>query len=308
MPSISKIKIFTAIIAFAFTMLPNTSWAEQKLIITVAATQNSIKEYKALPDTAKKVPYTLNNIPDEINTRCVVGLIIIKNALMLGGIDAKYKFAHMPNVRRETDEVAKGNAVIGSHLLGKRILDAPKYKSKMYLSSEVTSHGEFQKGVYCLPDNKKMMAVKNLDDLRKAGKALIQIHWDNEYEVLTRMGIKKIEKGPTSCSLFKMLKAGRADWIPMGFRNPPDMSIIRNGIKIVPVPGIKICLVESRHFLISQRHPHGKLIYDALEKGLAVMRKQGTLKKLLKQGGYTCPAARNWTVLNAKHSSGLNNH
>ncbi len=279
-------------------MLPNLCWATTKITISIAAPQKAISLYKALPESARKTPLSPGNIPKEINTRCVAGIVIIKNALKLGGLDAEIKFLQVPNARRESDEVAKSNAVIGSHLLNARTLDIPGYKARMFLTTAVAQTGEFQKGIYCLPDNNKILSVTNLKELKKAGKALIGLHWDNDYRVLTDMGITGIERGPTVESMFKMLKAGRADWIPLGFQNPPDMSINHKGVRLVPVPGIKIAMVESRHFVLSRRHPQGQMVYDAMEKGMKVMREQGLMKQILSQTGVTCPAVKDWKIIN----------
>ncbi|NDV23486.1 hypothetical protein [Desulfovibrio sp. JC022] len=272
------------------------------MIVAVATTKNAIKKYDNLPESAKTVPLCNKNLPSEIKSRCIASLMILKNALKLGGINAQLNFLETPNVRREEDEIVKGYAVISSHLFSKSTIDQPKYKDKIYVSDPVIKDGEFEKGIFCLPGNHKIRNVRTIEELRKAGKPLIGIHWTNECEILNELGIKKIEKGPTTDSLFRMIKAGRADWIPFGFHNSKDLSVKRSGITLVPVKGLKFTLNESRHFLVSKDHPDGEKIFKALQEGIKQMRSKGLIKKLLTQGGYYCKTTRDWKILNSKEA------
>ena len=272
--------------------------AAEKMLVAVATTKSAIEKYDNLPESAKTVPLSDQKLPPEIKTRCIASLMILKNALKLGGIDAQLNFIQAPNVRREEDGLLKGYAVVSSHLFNLSSIGQPKYKDKIYVSDPVINDGEFEKGVFCLPSNHKVMNVRTIEELKKAGKPLIGIHWANECQTLNSMGIEAIEKGPTIDCLFRMIKAGRADWIPLGFHNSKDLSVTRSGITLVPVKGIKFSLTESRHFIVSKEHADGEKIFAALQKGIKIMREKGVIKKLLTQGGFYCRATKGWTILN----------
>ncbi|WP_432736056.1 hypothetical protein [Maridesulfovibrio sp. FT414] len=285
---------------------PALGRAENRITISVATLPSAIKKFNSLPEAARNTPLSLSNIAPEINSGCSVSLMIIKNAMKLSGIDVDFKFIQVPNSRREIDEVAKGNAVIGSNLFNEKDISIHDYNAKVYLTTAIAQSGEFHKGIYCLPENRKMHDVKTLEDLKKAGTALIGLHWNNDYRVLSGMGITRIERGQNMDNMFRMIKAGRADWIPLGFQNHPGMTIKHAGISLVPVKGIKISLIESRHFIISRRHPQGEQIYQALEKGMEAMRNDGIMQKLMHQGGYTCPEVETWKDLNPIHLTSSN--
>ncbi|ACS79833.1 conserved hypothetical protein [Maridesulfovibrio salexigens DSM 2638] len=270
------------------------------MLVAVATTKNAVEKYDNLPDSAKSVPLSERQLPPEIKTRCIASLMILKNALKLGGVNAQLNFIQTPNVRREEDELIKGNAIVSSHLFNLSSIEHLKYKDKIYVSDPVIKDGEFEKGIFCLPGNHKVLNVRTVEDLKKAGKPLIGIHWSNECQTLKDLGIKEIEKGPTMDCLFRMIKAGRADWIPLGFHNSKDLSVTRNGITLVPVEGIKFSLTESRHFIVSKQHPDGEKIFEALQMGIKQMRQNGLIKKLLTQGGFYCKATKDWKILNSK--------
>ncbi|TIH19925.1 hypothetical protein D0S45_00895 [Marinifilum sp. JC120] len=269
------------------------------MVVAVATTQSAVEKYDNLPESARKVPFSNKKLPPEIKTRCIASLMILKNALILGGIDAQFNFLKTPNVKREEDELLKGYAVVSAHLFNKGASAQSKYRNKIYVSGPVIKDGEFEKGIFYLPGNHKIKSARTIDDLKKAGKPLIGIHWSNECSTLNELGFKDIQKGPTMDCLFRMIKAGRADWIPLGFHNSKDLSISRSGITLVPVKGIKFSLTESRHFLVSKTHPDGEKIYDALQKGIKTMRKNGLIKKLLTQGGFYCKTTEDWKILNS---------
>ncbi|WP_415717355.1 hypothetical protein [Maridesulfovibrio sp.] len=274
--------------------------AEESLIISVAATKNAIKKYVSLPDSAKKVPIKTKQIPAEIETRCQASIMLMKNALMLGGINPQITFLATPNSRREREEVIKGYAVISAHLFNESAIMRPEFSDKIYISDPVLEDGYYEKGIFCLPCNHRVLNARNLNELKSAGLPLIGIHWHNDDTTLTEMGIEQIAKGPTTDSLFRMIKAGRADWIPLGFHNSKDLSVSQAGITLVPVKGIKISLRESRHYIVSKNHPAGAKVFQALQKGIKIMRKQGMIKKLLANGGFHCPITKKWKVLNSK--------
>ncbi|WP_321404076.1 hypothetical protein [Maridesulfovibrio sp.] len=229
--------------------------------------------------------------------------MLLKNAFKLGGIDAQLNFSATPNTRREENELVKGYAAIGAHLFTKSTFEQPEYKDKIFISDPVIEDGQFEKGIFCLPGNHKVLNVRNIEDLKKAGKPLVGIHWVNECRTLKDLGINEdeIEKAPTLDCIFKMIKVGRADWVPLGFHNAAkDLSVSNNGITLVPVKGIKIPLKESRHFIVSKTHPDGEKVFQALQKGIKIMRKNGLSAKLLTQGGFYCPATQNWKTLYSK--------
>ena len=290
------------LLAFFLLSLARICSAEEKdtIVVFVAATKNGINEYNSLPDSAKKVPIENKKIPTEIKTRCQASIMIMKNALVLGGIIPQITFLETPNIKREEDNVIKGHAVISTHLFNESAINDPGGRSQVFISDPVLENGDYEKGIFCLPYNHRVLNARTLNELKDAGIPLIGIHWHNDNATLKNMGIEQIAKGPTTESLFRMIKAGRADWVPLGFHNSKDLSVSRAGITLVPVKGIKISLNESRHYIVSKNHPDGTKIFLALQKGIKIMRKQGMIKKLLIHGGFHCPSTQNWKVLNSK--------
>lgn len=294
-PSIAKILLCLFLFIF---FLPQMGSPNTKITISVAATPDKIEAYNSYLKSNK---YDQLNIPSSILNspyQDAVELIIIDNALKSGGLDANIMFLEVPNIRREAEEVAKGNAVIGSHLISNSNLEIPDYKLHMYLIMTTVQSKKLFKGVFCLPDNRNLLKVRSAEELNDAGTALIAPDWDNEHMALRKMGIEHIKRSAQSESMFELIRSGQADWIPLKFQRTPDMSITSDGTRLVPVPGLKITLVESKKFIISRRNIHGQIVHQALEKGLERMRRRGQIQELLSSTGEVIPFLKNWKSLN----------
>jgi len=44
--------------------------------------------------------------------------------------------------------------------------------------------------------------------------------------------------------------------------------------KVVAIEGVKIALNDSRHFVVSRKHPYGQKTFIALQKGLKILHQQ----------------------------------
>ncbi len=128
-------------------------------------------------------------------------------------------------------------------------------KKSFLVSDPITRFGEFQKAFYCLPSNTALLSATNADEINLNGKGIVGQHWNNDKKVLKDMGITNLIDAPTFECMIKMIKAGRADWIPLEISNSKDSSMTLYGVHLVPIPAVKFSLLESRHFFISKTHP-----------------------------------------------------
>jgi hypothetical protein len=86
--------------------------------------------------------------------------------------------------------------------------------------------------------------------------------------------------------MVRMVNIQWVDFILMPFNSTPDKSFTMDKIHLIPVNGIGVILKDSRHFVISKKHPRGEEAFQAINKGLNIMRQQGTIIKAYKQAGF----------------------
>jgi hypothetical protein len=277
-------------------MLPEAKGADTPIRISIQ--QSTLDNHEQLLAFFERPLHEIDVIPPGRFSRPDADIIIIAKALHTGGLRGPLEFIPACNARRETEEVALGNTVIAAQQFDRSVLNHPHYAEAFHISAPITRIGEFQKGFYCLDTNQKVLDIKSAEELNRKSKGAIGLHWENDAQILQSMGIDKVIKVPTFSSIIKMIAAGRADWIPLELSSSEDLSMTLYGHRLVPIPGIKFSLIESRHFLVSRIHPDGERVFNALQKGLAELRKQGFIRNTLTATGFFSGKTDDWTLLN----------
>ena len=292
MSGIVRVAFFTLVI----TIMSCNAFCSER--IPIAIEQNVLERINTLTAKLDTPLDKLQNIPDIAISRPSADVIILLRALRLGGIDSPIEFIAVPNARRSTEETARGRTVLCSQQLNKNTNTIPSYKNAFLTTAPITRFGEFQKGFYCLPGNTALLSATSAEEINMISKGIVGQHWHNDIQILRSIGITNLITAPTFKSMLKMIEAGRADWIPLEITNSKNFSKTMQGITLVPIPGIKFSLLESRHFLVSRKHPRGKEVYGALQQGIKILRKQGFIRRILSHVGIFNPRTASWKILN----------
>jgi hypothetical protein len=283
--------------SFCLTALPGQAGTASP--VTVTANQAIINSYNDILAHFGGDPLKVTaDLPAGRYDRTAIELVIIVRALIQGGMDRPVAFVKTSNARRAVEEVLCGNALVTGQQLDTSVLNSRQNIEDLYLSDPVTPAGEFHKLFYCLPENKKVLSAHSVEELNRAGRGIIGTVWDNDRRVLTDMGVTNVIQAPTFPCLIKMILAGRADWIPMEASNQPGLERIMEGHRFIPVPGVRFSLIESRHFMVSRRHPDGEAVFNALQAGLRELRRQGFIRAMLDATGFRETDRLGWKTLN----------
>ena len=94
--------------------------------------------------------------------------------------------------------------------------------------------------------------------------------------------------------MFSLVLYRNVDFTIQEFANTSDLAYTFQGKRLIPVPGIKLVLDGSRHFLVSKKHKNGKKVYQALEKGLKILREKGTVQRYLTESGFYRKELESW--------------
>lgn len=221
--------------------------------------------------------------------------VLFRKAILLGGIDAVFEDIIVPNSARARACVHNGSTLSGGSAqwhsyrreLGDRVLE----------SDVVIAPGVYEKGIYVAPDKLRQIRVKSRDDLAKLS-AVSDKNWATDWATLSSLKPAKLYSAPTRASQFKMVEAGRADFTLQDFSNLPDLSIEEQGARLYPIPGVKVALIGTRHFFINQDFPHSRAVFEALQKGLKILKQRGEIDRALQESGITNRAVAGWVRLN----------
>jgi hypothetical protein len=163
--------------------------------------------------------------------------------------------------------------------------DAQILADKLYISDAVIREGEYVAGIYTSPFNLKVLQIKTLEDL-KLLTSVSTPKWRTDWQTLQSLPLKEVIKENSWLSMARMVNLQWVDFMLMPFNSTPDKSFSMNKIDLVPVKNIAIVLKDSRHFVISRAHPQGEAAYNAINKGIKILRKNGTISKAYKQAGF----------------------
>jgi hypothetical protein len=235
----------------------------------------------------------LSDFSGPYSRRDVVEMALFHQALHRGGWRAPLKFQDMPSVERLLRELGLGRVVSSSTSYWSE--DIRGAEAHVQLSQAVIGDGEFEAGFYTVESNTRAMAAKTLKDLQ-ALSSLSNQTWLVDWRNLKRLGIQA--QHVTNWELMpKMVAAGRADFLLAPFQATPDLSLQVGTVRLTPIPGLKIAMQGTRHFLISKVHPDGPKLQAALNTGLQQLRQQGVIRKAYMQSGFLNAKVSGWVRL-----------
>ena len=276
------------VILFTVLIWPATLQAGQP--VYVAGLESNKDQYGKLVAEKGGNPLTIKDYKSEYASRPAVALLIIQQALNLGEMDAQIIFVTYPNYARCIAELKKGKA----HILATDIWEE-QFDKTVYKTAPFIRKGEFEKGIYTYNGSALLNSQPVLEDLLNH-KPITGLSWKTDQNVLREMGFNKIDTAPTYSLLFKMLTRKRAELTLLEFPGTPDKHYMNDEILHV-VKNAKVIFPHSRHFMISKKRPGGEDIYAALEKGLKIMRENGTLNRALHQSGIINERVKDWKVI-----------
>jgi hypothetical protein len=225
-------------------------------------------------------------------SRGAVDFILQLQALLAGGLEFDYELRVSDNIARSAHELTQGYADVNAEALWDVNIDP----GSMIAASPLTANGEFEKGLYTVPVNDRMLQVRSLEEARERVGVTV-VSWKVDLSTFGAMGLKRIERVFKAESLFSALAQGRADFTLLEFASTPDMSITHGDVKLVPVPGCKVSLPGARSWVVSKRSPHAEEVVAALERGLQALRREGRIERAFRQCGFFHARVVDWKRL-----------
>lgn len=215
--------------------------------------------------------------------RDVVDMIIAQQALKLGGFG--HSFVYVPGKVnfRNTKMLETGRLLISfdSYWLA----DANTMENYLYISEPVIRKGEYVAGIYTHPENSAVLAIQSLDDLKNF-TAVSTPKWHTDWSTLSALPLKELLREDEWLSMARMVDLKWVDFMLMPFNSTPDRSFTLGKITLVPVKNIGIELKDSRHFVISKKHPLGIEAIKAMNKGLAILRSKKAITTAYQQAKF----------------------
>lgn len=234
--------------------------------------------------------YPFSGADDQV----IAEFLVLCEALKRGGIDPEFSLEGRPVYTRLIHDLAEHRyAMLGFAAWGN---DANP--DDFWVSEPVLKAGEFVKGIYGLPSNAALMAVKDESELIHFS-AVSNPNWILDKHAIDCLG-SDLHTAQTYLNMFRVVAAKRGDYLLISF--PQNESLVQDlyGVKLVPLRGVKVVFNEPLQFYISKRHPLGELLYTSLNKGLRSLEKDGGLHYVYNRLGFFNPKVKDWAPLRCK--------
>ncbi|MBE9610111.1 hypothetical protein [Chitinilyticum piscinae] len=258
--------------------------------IEVAVPNDVLRDYLRLVPAGRDID-AIRDYSGEGARRDTVELILFQQALRLGGVSDEIRFVPVDSYQRNLVEVEQARLLATAT----SVWASDVKTSPARLSEPLIREGEYVVGFYTLAGNSKVENA-TIDELRQL-TAITNKAWKTDVATLESLGISRIISATTFPLIARMLNGGRADFTMISFKPTPDMAFEVEGIRLVPVQGIKVAMPGSRHFLVAPG-AEGDRVLLALNKGLNQLRREGRIRRAYSDGGFFNRRVENWRLLN----------
>jgi hypothetical protein len=241
------------------------------------------------------IPWSeIKSFKNEDAIRPVMDLILQLQALKIGGLDFDFELVVYPGYERAKLETVQGNTDLSAETFWDN--DIAANAGTLLKSDAVIRNGEFEKGIYVLPTNTAILKVKSAEELKNFVGAVVA-GWSLDVKLIDAMQPKATEKPGKFENVVLMLEKGRADFTLAEFSSKSDLSVEQNGVRLVPIPNIKVALNGSRSWVVAKVSPNATEIFKALDKGTKALRADGTIERAFKESGFLNQAVASWKRL-----------
>ncbi len=163
-------------------------------------------------------------------------------------------------------------------------------------SPALLSNGEFVVGLYTNADNRAALAVRTRAQLQ-ARTMVSNSAWTADWATLQQLGVQQVLDVKTWNQMVLMVAHGRADLLLAPFPARPSLTLEYEGNVLVPVRGVAVALVGSRHLAAAQT-PVGLQIATKVFPRLGDRVHDGSLRRAYAECGFRNPQTRQWPLIN----------
>ncbi|KPH63738.1 hypothetical protein HJP15_03060 [Pseudoalteromonas sp. NEC-BIFX-2020_002] len=280
---------------FLFLLFSSQLKAQQPLIIDIISSENFSERYTAFLNGRDVMDVTDFNPSTDGSHLEIVEMILLQQALYLGGETKKVVFRPQTWVNStEFDSLIDGSSLMLARTIWHE--DLLDYRGSLYVSDAVIEFGQYEAGLYVSVDNKRAQELKpsELNQLT----VVVNPRWHVDWRALVNTPISVISYiGPWE-DMLAMVETQVVDAMMINFSVSDHLDLNFEGKLFTPLKKLKVILPDTRHFAVSKAHPQGKQVAQALKRGLKVLTKRGVIKKALQQSGFINQQTIDWQVIN----------
>ncbi len=283
----NKLTLFLSISMLGMSYIVS---AAKPITVKIAVKQNLADKYQNFLAKKQKQAFELTYMDMKDIHRGIIRLVIFEQALHKVGLKAKIEFVTSPNAQRSQYMVQTGQV-----LLSMKLFTDDSTPKGILKSSALIGYKDRIRGIHGLKSNHALMNVKTLEDLKNFS-AVTTITRESDFKLLQKIGPSNLQLVNKREFIFTRIAYRNVDFTIFAIEK--EFEVKHEAITLAAVPGLLIQTNSSMHFLISKKHLHGQMVFQALEKGLAKMQEQGLIKMYYQHVPQTEPDSKHWKIVN----------
>ncbi|MFC3851814.1 hypothetical protein ACFOSD_04105 [Salinispirillum marinum] len=256
----------------------------------VLVSSNAFQDYERFLNG--RDPVSITDFSGPYSRRDVVEMVLVKQALHLSGVAVPFTFAAEDDPDRIIEALRDGSALAAGNTFWLDHL-TPHY-DELRITTALINRGEFEVGFYVHPD----AVVRENSDLRSR-RQISTAQWKQDWDSLHSLGFDALLHWDTWPDQVNAVMTGDISFLLAPFQNGDDMVLQLGENRLVPIPGIKLGLIGSRHMAVSRAHPDGALFNSALQLGLLRLKREDRIRQAYLDSGFLHPGVTDWVLINA---------
>tara|TARA_Y100001956_G_scaffold9844_1_gene8584 strand:- start:195 stop:1055 length:861 start_codon:yes stop_codon:yes gene_type:complete len=229
--------------------------------------------------------------------RDVVEFILVQKAIKLGGLNLEYDLVLGDYDARNIRLIQHGLLLISFDSIW--LNEASQYENDVFISDPVIRNGEFYAGIYVATNKISELTPKLKNGISDLSFVTSEA-WHTDVKTLTALKPKNLVIEADWLVMAKMVSSGWVDAMLAPFKPALPFEYTGKNYKIRAIDGVKVALQDSRHFVVSKKHPLGNKTFKALQKGLKQLRQSGYIERAYKECGFLNPLVEDWQKIKAK--------
>ncbi|KZN30831.1 hypothetical protein N474_19845 [Pseudoalteromonas luteoviolacea CPMOR-2] len=223
--------------------------------------------------------------------RDIVDLVLIQKALILGNSSLSFEFVLIDHEEQETHLLKSGLLLVSVDTMW--LSQVQPLSNSVLISSPIIRKGEYYAGIFTAPKNTEKLA-------QKIGKNLSQVsvvsneNWTVDWQTLKQLKPRTMFNESEWIIMAKLVSHGWVDIMLVSFNNTTDFRYSGDGYVIEAIKGIKVALQDSRHFVISRKHPRSQQTFREIELGIKRLRKANFIEKSYRNCGFLTNLVDKW--------------
>lgn len=228
--------------------------------------------------------------------RDVVEVVLFYQALDLGGFKGEVRELMVPegNYLKVGRMLRQGRTALVANTVW---LDAVNAAApEIWVTDALIQDGQFSTGIYARADRAASLQSALLTQ-RGSLSAVSSSNWLVDWRELQRLEFRHMYDRNMWPEMVEMVGRGSADVLLAPFQAPINSGIHLDNHHLLPVPGVKLTLPGSRHWVASKHHPKGKIGFAFLQRGLLKLQEMGRIEQAYRQSGFISSELDGWVEL-----------